>query len=68
LVLLSECYSLYRMRDDRMGGTCGTYWYEINTYRVLVRVPEGKRLLGRSRCRWHVLVGDTYVQGFVWGT
>ena len=21
-------------------------------YKVLVRKPEGKRLLGRSRCRW----------------
>jgi len=21
-------------------------------YRVLVRKPEGKRLLGRTRCRW----------------
>ena len=31
-------------------------------------VPEGKRLLGRSRCRWDVLVGDKYVQGFGGGT
>jgi hypothetical protein len=25
---------------------------EINAYRVLVGIPERKRLLGRSRCRW----------------
>jgi hypothetical protein len=23
-----------------------------NTYRLLVGMPEGKRLLGRPRCRW----------------
>jgi hypothetical protein len=23
-----------------------------NAYRILVRKPEGKRLLGRPRCRW----------------
>jgi hypothetical protein len=23
-----------------------------NVYRLLVRKPEGKRLLGRPRCRW----------------
>jgi hypothetical protein len=23
-----------------------------NTYRILVRKPEGKRPIGRSRCRW----------------
>jgi hypothetical protein len=23
-----------------------------NLYRILVGTPEGKRLLGRSRCRW----------------
>jgi len=23
-----------------------------NSYKVLVRKPEGKRLLGRPRCRW----------------
>jgi hypothetical protein len=28
--------------------------------RVMVEIPEGKRLLGRSRSRWHVLVGDKY--------
>jgi hypothetical protein len=27
---------------------------KINTYRLLVGKPEGKRPLGRSRCRWVV--------------
>jgi hypothetical protein len=25
---------------------------KINTYRVLVGKPEGKRSLGRGRCKW----------------
>ena len=31
-------------------------------------ITEGKRLLGRSRFRWHVLLGEKYVQGFGWVT
>ena len=33
-----------------MGGTCGAYGGGV--YRVLLRKPEGKRPLGRPRCRW----------------
>jgi hypothetical protein len=25
-----------------------------NAYKILVRIPEGKRPLGRPRCRWEV--------------
>jgi hypothetical protein len=25
---------------------------KINVYKILVRKPEGKRPLGRPRCRW----------------
>jgi hypothetical protein len=25
---------------------------KINTYRILMGKPEGKRTLGRRRCRW----------------
>jgi len=35
-----------------MGGTCSTYGEARGVYRVLVRKPEGKRSLGRPRCRW----------------
>jgi hypothetical protein len=28
-----------------MGGTCGTYGEKLNAYRILVRKPDGKRLL-----------------------
>ena len=34
-----------------MGGTCSTCWGRIGVYRVLVGKPEGKRPLGRPRCR-----------------
>ena len=33
-----------------MGGACGAYGGGV--HRVLVRKPEGKRLLGRPRRRW----------------
>jgi hypothetical protein len=35
-----------------MGRACSTYGERRGAYRVLVRKPEGKRPLGRSRCRW----------------
>ena len=35
-----------------MGGVCSTYGGEERVYRVLVGKPEGKRPLGRPRCRW----------------
>ena len=34
-----------------MGGTCGKYGGR-DVYKVLVGKPEGKRPLGRPRCRW----------------
>jgi hypothetical protein len=35
-----------------IGGACSTYGEGRGVYRVLVRKPEGKRLLGRPRLRW----------------
>jgi hypothetical protein len=35
-----------------VGGACGTNGGEEELYRLLVRKPEGKRLLGRPRHRW----------------
>jgi hypothetical protein len=35
-----------------MDGTCGMYGWKSGACRVLVRKPEGKRSLGRSRHRW----------------
>jgi hypothetical protein len=35
-----------------MGRACSTNGAKRNSYRILVGKPEGKRLLGRPRCRW----------------
>jgi hypothetical protein len=35
-----------------VGGTCGTHGGGRGVYRVLVGKPEGKRPMGRPRCRW----------------
>jgi hypothetical protein len=34
-----------------MGGACSTHGEKSNAYRILVGKPEGKRPLGRPRCR-----------------
>jgi hypothetical protein len=34
-----------------MGGACSTNGEKRNVYRILVGKPEGKRPLGRPRCR-----------------
>jgi hypothetical protein len=35
-----------------MGGACNAYGERRGVYRVLGGKPEGKRPLGRPRCRW----------------
>jgi hypothetical protein len=35
-----------------MGGPCSTNGEKRNAYRLLVEKQEGKRPLGRPRCRW----------------
>jgi hypothetical protein len=35
-----------------MGGICSMTWEKRNAYMLLMGKPEGKRLLGRPRCRW----------------
>ena len=35
-----------------MGWACGAYGWGEGVYRVLVGKPEGRRPLGRPRCRW----------------
>jgi hypothetical protein len=38
------------VKKDEMGGESSMNGK--NAYRILVGKPEGKRLLGRSRCKW----------------
>jgi hypothetical protein len=40
------------MKDDEMGRACCMKGEKRNAYRILVGKPEGKRPLGRPRCRW----------------
>jgi hypothetical protein len=35
-----------------MGRACSTNGEKVNAYRILVWKLEGKRPLGRPRCRW----------------
>jgi hypothetical protein len=35
-----------------MGRACITNGEKKNAYRLLAREPEGKRPLGRPRCKW----------------
>jgi hypothetical protein len=43
-----------KTEKNEMGGACSMYGEERDVYRVLVGKPEGKRPLGRPRCRWEV--------------
>jgi len=35
-----------------MDGACSMYGVRRGVYRILVGITEGKRPLGRCRCRW----------------
>ena len=40
------------IEKNEMGEACSTYGERRGVYRVLVAKPEGKRPLGRPKCRW----------------
>jgi hypothetical protein len=41
-----------QVEEDEMGGPYSTNGEKRNAYRLFVGKPEGKRPLGRPRCRW----------------
>jgi hypothetical protein len=42
---------------DEMAKTCRMHGKMTNAYKILVQKPEGKKSLGRLRCRWKVIKG-----------
>jgi hypothetical protein len=48
------------MKDDVVGGTCGTHGRGV--YRVLVRRPEGKRPLGRRMSKWEINIKIDFME------
>jgi hypothetical protein len=45
-------YSLFHFKERTAGHVAGRGEEKRNAYRILVGMPEGKRPLGRPRCRW----------------
>jgi hypothetical protein len=43
---------MIKLRRMRWSGHVAQMGEKRNAYRILVGKPEGKRPLGRSRCRW----------------
>jgi hypothetical protein len=41
-----------KINEVEMGGTFSTNGEKRNACRLLVRMPEGKRPLGKPRCKW----------------
>jgi hypothetical protein len=53
LVLFAKYNYSKQVKEDEMGRVCSTHGEEKkNAYRLSVVKPEGKRPLGRPRCRW----------------
>jgi hypothetical protein len=40
------------VKENEMGRACSTNGAKMNAYRILMGMPERKRLLGRPRRRW----------------
>jgi hypothetical protein len=47
-----EPATFHKVKEDEMGGAYSTNGEKRNAYRISVGKPEGKRPLGRPRCRW----------------
>ena len=45
-----------KIENNEGGRACGAYGGGKGVHRVLVGKPEGKRPLGRPRCRWEVSI------------
>jgi hypothetical protein len=52
LYSLPSIISIMKSRRMRWAGHVARMGEKRNTYRLLVGKPEGKRSIGRPRCRW----------------
>jgi hypothetical protein len=39
-------------KEDKISGSRRTHSVESNAYKILIRKSEGRRPLGKPRCRW----------------
>jgi hypothetical protein len=51
-IVISVLINTHQIEENEMGEACGTYGGNRNTYRVVVRKLERKRLLGRPSREW----------------
>ena len=51
-MFLGKYCSGEQIKKNVMGGVCSKYGERRDVYSVLVGQYEGKRPLGRTRCRW----------------
>jgi len=51
-VRFTRYYSDNQIKEDEIGGACSTRGKDEKVCSILVGKPEGKRPLGRPRCRW----------------
>jgi hypothetical protein len=40
------------IKKDEVGRACSTHGEKHNVYMILMEKPEGKRPLGRHKCKW----------------
>jgi hypothetical protein len=53
--MLKTCYLGHQIKNNDMGGACGS-WERRGTCGGLVGKPEGRKLLERPRRRWGILL------------
>jgi hypothetical protein len=52
-VIINQLDFIFNIRQEHeMGRACSTYGEKSNACRILVEKPEGKRPIGRTRCKW----------------
>jgi hypothetical protein len=63
IVLLTQHCSGDQIEKNEVDEASRCMGESRNVYRVLVGKPEGKRPLGRPRCRWEDIITDLQKEG-----